>query len=479
VLTAVPLALAVTVPVFWGGGFSPPAQSLFVLLAGGAVLAAARSDRLAAGAAARSPLALVLIALAGLSAASAAWTIASPGVALRSGLVVAGYAGIVIAGRATASTLGATSIAVAVAAIAATEAVLGLAAVATHALPDAERLGRVWRPGGTFEYQPALALLQVGALSVLARAIRRSSAVAAGVAAGATTLAGAVLALSGSRLALALAAIVVVGLAWDRPGEPGARAAAVAVAILATVGGILASVLLGGAVGPRSPAPGVSGLAAFAAVVLAGALTLPPARDAWRRRSHAPLAVTLGCAAAVLAAVALVGDYRPIDLGHGARRAVGAPAPREQTDLVHERTHEWLAAIQTWIDRPVLGAGAGAYYPASLPHQRVARSLYAHDLPLELAAELGIAGLLLGIGLYGVCARALWRVRADADWWLLAPLVVAFLVSNMIDWTWHLSGLTALWAAAAGGLIGCSPIRAPGAPTRGRCRGIGSQPPGP
>ncbi|MGH2862782.1 MAG: hypothetical protein ACRDLT_14945 [Solirubrobacteraceae bacterium] len=34
----------------------------------------------------------------------------------------------------------------------------------------------------------------------------------------------------------------------------------------------------------------------------------------------------------------------------------------------------------------------------------------------------------------------------------LAPLVVAFMLSNLLDWTWHLPGMTALWAVALGAL---------------------------
>ncbi len=65
--------------------------------------------------------------------------------------------------------------------------------------------------------------------------------------------------------------------------------------------------------------------------------------------------------------------------------------------LAHGRTQEWKAAVQTWLDRPLAGAGSGAYYQASLVHQGSSPSLYAHDLPLELAAELGVGGLLLGV----------------------------------------------------------------------------------
>jgi O-antigen ligase len=104
----------------------------------------------------------------------------------------------------------------------------------------------------------------------------------------------------------------------------------------------------------------------------------------------------------------------------------------------------------------LLGAGADAYYIASLPHHGAATTRYAHDLPLELAAELGVLGLLLGLALYASAAWTISRATNSSALWLLAPAAVAFLASNLVDWTWHLAGLGALWAAAIGGLEGSS-----------------------
>jgi O-antigen ligase len=161
--------------------------------------------------------------------------------------------------------------------------------------------------------------------------------------------------------------------------------------------------------------------------------------------------------------------------------------PPSRSILLHGRGHEWAAAIQTWLDRPVLGAGAGAYHLASARHQGAGASLYAHDLPLELAAELGVLGLLLGLGVYAAGAQLIYRAisstgegavstpghravstpddrtvsthghRTSMAAWLLGPLVCAFLISNLLDWTWHLAGLGALWAVSAGALTGAEP----------------------
>ena len=57
--------------------------------------------------------------------------------------------------------------------------------------------------------------------------------------------------------------------------------------------------------------------------------------------------------------------------------------------------------------------------------------------------------------------------RADAAAaWLLGPFVAYFLLDNLVDWSWHLAGLTAIFAAAAGALSVRPLSRAAGATPR-------------
>jgi hypothetical protein len=175
------LVITIVVTTVSDGGFGSSSRSLFVALAGATLLAACTIDGRAAVKAARAPLALTLVALAVLSVASATWTLATPAAALRWGLVVAGYAAVFIAAATLSRATGPWPIAAGVAALALLEAILGLRAVAFHALPDAERIGQTWRPGGTFEYSPALAILEVGALPVLSRGLSLARTAAAGV----------------------------------------------------------------------------------------------------------------------------------------------------------------------------------------------------------------------------------------------------------------------------------------------------------
>ena len=121
---------------------------------------------------------------------------------------------------------------------------------------------------------------------------------------------------------------------------------------------------------------------------------------------------------------------------------------------LHNRGETWEAAIRTFAERPLHGAGADAFLTASVRYQDGSTIAFAHNLPLELAAELGILGLVLALALYATSARLVWRARATPAAYLLGPIVIAFLVSNLLDWTWHLAGAGAMWAVALGALAG-------------------------
>ena len=117
----------------------------------------------------------------------------------------------------------------------------------------------------------------------------------------------------------------------------------------------------------------------------------------------------------------------------------------------------WAAGLDAAARRPFAGSAAGTFLQSTIldqpGHGRQTR--FAHDLPLELWVELGALGLVLGLGLYAASARALWRARGTPALWLAGgPAVGAFLISNTLDWTWHLAGVGALFALALGALPG-------------------------
>lgn len=124
--------------------------------------------------------------------------------------------------------------------------------------------------------------------------------------------------------------------------------------------------------------------------------------------------------------------------------------------LAHGRSGIWRAAVHTARERPLAGHGLESFAAASRSRQLRERAVpvqYAHNLPLEAWVELGLAGVVLVLGLYGaVMLSALRATRAAAA--LLGPAALAFLAANLLDWPWHLAGSGALWAIAVGGLLG-------------------------
>ncbi len=434
------------------GGFSPHAQSLFIVLAGLALLSAALARGTGLARASRSPLLVSLVALAVLSLASAAWTISDGAVVARTAFLTAGYAATFVAAAVLAGHGGIRPFAASIAALAALEAILGLGAMASHALPDAERIYGAWRPGGTFQYPPALAILQVGALAPLVWLLGVRAIPVAWAAAAAATLAGATLALAQDRLALGAGVLLVCALAAAPQASLRARRSVFGLAILLLAGGITARGLLAGdtsAVQPHTPRSAIE-LGTVVLVAGAGWILLRGLRVS-RVRLASPVVL---CATVVLlgaaGAMAVIAVDEPTTRGGATRGSSGS--------LLHGRGREWRAAVDTWLDRPLLGAGAGSFYTASLDHVGPRPTRYAHDLPLELAVELGVGGLILAVAIYFSTGILLVASRSVPDWWLLAPIVVLVPISNLVDWTWHLAGIGALWAAAAGAIHGTSVV---------------------
>jgi hypothetical protein len=165
----------------------------------------------------------------------------------------------------------------------------------------------------------------------------------------------------------------------------------------------------------------------------------------WVRPAARRAAVGRGARTVLIAGV--------VALGVGVATAVVAAWTQAPTGLWHGRLDVWRTALDVFADRPLGGAGADAFLVASLPHVTHGDPVtFAHDLPLELAAELGVGGAVLAVVLYAGSVREVWRARSTQAGWLLGPAVVAFLVASLLDWPWHLAGSGAVWAAALGGV---------------------------
>jgi O-antigen ligase len=386
-LLAVTIAASVGTAIGAGGGFDASARLCFAALAGAALLAALVSAPEAVSMLVRQPAIVLLMALSALSALSALWSEGAPIDALRWALVVAGYAALAIAAGAVVSRAGAGPLAAGIATVATVCAVIGLTATALHAEPSALLLDGAWRPAGPFEYPPALAMLQVGALPILLWAVARCRGPLRAAAALSTVVALATVVLSGSRLQLGFAFLLLLGAvagahrglfrspeAQRAPGRPG-----IAVVVIATL----------------------------AACLALASIALSPGQD------NGPLGV----------------------------------------DLSHGRGHTWSAAVETARERPWLGSGAETFELASASNQGGTALHFAHNLPLEAWAELGVTGLALVIGLYVAVGAAVWRVRHLPEAWLFGPGATLFLVANLFDWPWHLAGLGAVWAVCLGAIL--------------------------
>jgi hypothetical protein len=439
------------------GAFSTTARVVFVALAGMAAAAALLAGGHEAARAALHPFVGVLIALSAFGALSSLWTVGLPGDALAWALLPAGYA--LLAAAVLAASVGAavrvrTTVLGTVCGCAFASGVVGLVGAATFTEPRAFWLNGVWRPAGTLEYAPALVLLEVCALAALLRALSSRGRLA-WLAAAPLGVAGAVLGLSNSRLGLAMAVVVLAGSVVAARTTRRRALRGVALVLLA---GVVARVGLGG-IGPAA-----SGSDTWRVAIVIGICVLSPLAwwllDSAARRSQ-PIA-RAGAVAGLVAAVSLAVLLAPGATGRAAPPAHPQAVRSVHRDVLHGRGQIWSAGIRAFGRRPLQGYGAGSFLAATADLQRPVITSYAHDLPLELGVELGVAGALLGLSLYLIAARAWWRARNAAGVSLLVVPALAFLTANLVDWPWHVGGIGAVWAAATAALIAAGAGITPG-----------------
>jgi hypothetical protein len=450
------LAAAVGEALLWEGGFAPVPRIVFGALALAALAASAVTDREAVRRMARRPGILALVALAAFAALSAVWTAGAAGDALRWALVAAGYGAIAVtAGVLTRARNGVNRLAALVCALAIIGGAIGLVAACVIGEPLADRIAGSWRPGGPLEYSSALALLEVSALPALLVAMcsPRRGLAAAGVIGA--TIAGAVLGLADSRAELLLAALIgcaAIALPWSTLRTSRAQAAAATLWVAAS--GLGAHLIAGGWF-PAGTLPGPWRLLALAgACALLATIWLARGLNPGRRPQ-----VAIACVLSIGLLVVL--STGAASGASNAPRAALHTATGSGLDsgLFHGRLHLWHAGLETFAAHPLLGAGADSFMVASARYQQSGPIRFAHNLPLELGAELGVGGLLLCLWLYAASGAAAWRARRRSAGWLLGPGMCAFLAASLVDWPWHLAGSGAVWALCTGGVIGAVTFR--------------------
>jgi len=293
----------------------------------------------------------------------------------------------------------------------------------------------IWRASATLTYPNAAAAVLVPvALVVLARLDRSPPLPLVVTAAG--LLAGLAATLSRAGAASFVAGLVVLGCLQGPRATLRALAGPCAGAVVALAG------LVPSMPASAQPRPGaaVAGLAAGLAVAVLVARTV-----------RHPRGVLAGAVVvAVLAGLVVVGGGPG-----GGVRAVG----EHRVSLASpDRTGALRAAWQVIAGHPLTGAGPGrARLRWEGPDGAAHFYAYAHNEYAQVAAELGLPGLVLLAVLLAAVARLLWRSRPAAGtggpWAGVVAAAVAFAVHGGLDFVWHLPAVVLAVTVLAGTAI--------------------------
>ena len=146
--------------------------------------------------------------------------------------------------------------------------------------------------------------------------------------------------------------------------------------------------------------------------------------------------------------------------------------------LSSSRSAYWEQSWDVLEERPVAGAGAGAFALASLKHVDSGfPARHAHGYVAQTMADLGLAGLAVMLALLAAWLAAAARAtglrprgRPRPDWdgnraaiCALALCVVVYGAHSLLDWIWFVPGPTVTALVAAGFVAGLGPLRRAGA----------------
>ncbi|MGL6280598.1 MAG: O-antigen ligase family protein [Gaiella sp.] len=135
--------------------------------------------------------------------------------------------------------------------------------------------------------------------------------------------------------------------------------------------------------------------------------------------------------------------------------------PGRLTELCdNNRLAWWSDAVEIARAHPLLGTGAGSFEVARLRVRDDATPVtQPHSVPLQLLADLGVIGLLLGVAALVAAAiaiaRLLRRLDGEARWEAaaLAALPLAWVAHALIDYDLDLLAVTAPALVASGALL--------------------------
>jgi O-antigen ligase len=206
----------------------------------------------------------------------------------------------------------------------------------------------------------------------------------------------------------------------------------------------------------------VTGVGALVAVGLA--LWAPIARLAAEHRAVVTRALAVvGVAAALAGAATLVASVGNPFTWAGDQVSGGECVndPGRLTELCdNNRLAWWGDAVAIARDHPLTGTGAGTYAIARLRVRDDATPVtQPHSVPLQLLADLGLVGLVLGLTAAGAAAlavvRSLRRLQGPDRWdaTALAAVPLAFGLHALVDYDLEFLAVTAPALMATGGLL--------------------------
>ena len=312
--------------------------------------------------------------------------------------------------------------------------------------------GRLEQPITYWNAEGALAAMALVLSARLAGTETRPPALRALAAAACAPL-GMGVYLSYSRGAIAASLVGLIVLLAAAPTRPQLRAAAVALtaALLAAIAGASFSGVASraGDMG-RQETEGAVVLAILVAIAVAAGWAQfracrAEAREAVRSRELA-LARHLRVAAVVAVGLCLAGLLGSglVEDG-GAGELSGKTGISRLTSADSRRYDYWRVGLEAFADHPLRGLGSGGFrveWVRERPVREAAREV--HSLPLEMATELGLPGLLgLGLLVGGVAVAGGRALRCGST---LAPGAVAALavwgLHAAIDWGWQVPAVT-------------------------------------
>jgi O-antigen ligase len=146
--------------------------------------------------------------------------------------------------------------------------------------------------------------------------------------------------------------------------------------------------------------------------------------------------------------------------------------PGRLTAVGSVRARYWNEALKMWKGHPGKGVGAGGYATLRPRYRQDDLDVrHAHGYVVQTLADLGIAGMLVSVGLLGFWLLAATSAvgRRGLRWvgtysperiglLTLLTIVVIFGVHSFVDWTWFVPGTAVVALLCAGWLAGRGPL---------------------